>query len=105
MSNPYRTMCAELADLLERSASALETYEISKRASRGVAAAHRARALLAQPELPELTDEVLLRTYGKAKRDHCYEGDADDWLKKSERAYTVAGLRAVIAADRAHRIT
>ena len=59
MSNPYRAMCVELADLLERSASALETYASDKLASRGVAAAHRARALLAQPELPELTDEEI----------------------------------------------
>ena len=50
MANPdYRAMCAELADLLERSASVLSTYAFDKLASRGVAAAHRARALLAQP--------------------------------------------------------
>ena len=42
------------------------------------------------------TDKELLRTYGKAKRDHCYEGDLDDWPKKAERAATVAGLRAVL---------
>ena len=63
------------------------------------------RGIGAQPEPEGLTDEELLRTYGKAKRDHCYEGDADDWPKKSERAATVAGLRAAIAADRAHHPT
>ena len=51
MTNPdYRAMCAELADLLERSASVLSTYAFDKLASQGAAAAHRARALLAQPE-------------------------------------------------------
>ena len=45
MTNPYRAMCAELADLLERSASVLSTYAFDKLASHGVAAAHRARAL------------------------------------------------------------
>ena len=51
----------------------------------------------AQPEPEGLTDEELLRTYGIAKRDHCYEGDLDDWPKKSERAATVAGIRAVLS--------
>ena len=50
MTNPYRAMCAELADLLERSASVLSTYAFDKLASQGVAAAHRARVLLAQSE-------------------------------------------------------
>jgi len=57
-----------------------------------------------QPEpegLTDLTDEDLLRTYGLAKRDHCYEGPTDDWPKRSERSATACGLRAVIAADRA----
>lgn len=54
-----------------------------------------------QPEPQGLTDEELLRCYGLAKRDHCYEGPIDDWPKRAERAATVAGLRAVIAADRA----
>jgi hypothetical protein len=47
------------------------------------------------------TDEELLRCYGLAKRNHCYEGPMDDWPKRAERAATVCGLRAVIAADRA----
>jgi hypothetical protein len=57
---------------------------------------------LAQPEPEGLTDEELLRTYGKAKREHCYDGPIDDWPRREERAATVHGLRAVIAADRAH---
>jgi len=43
------------------------------------------------------TDEDLLKTYGKARREFCYEGPADDWPKREERASTVAGLRAVLA--------
>jgi len=60
-----------------------------------------ARARLAQSEPEEVTDEELLRTYGKAKREHCYDGPIDDWPRREERAATVHGLRAVIAADRA----
>jgi hypothetical protein len=56
---------------------------------------------LAQSEPEGVGDEELLRTYGKAKRDHCYEGPMDDWPKRAERAATVHGLRAAIAADRA----
>jgi hypothetical protein len=54
------------------------------------------------PEPEVVTDEELLRTYGKAKREHCYDGPIDDWPRREERAATVHGLRAVIAADRAH---
>jgi hypothetical protein len=50
----------------------------------------------AQPEPEGVGDEELLRTYGKAKRDHCYEGPMDDWPKRAERAATVYGLRAVL---------
>jgi hypothetical protein len=52
---------------------------------------------LAQPEPEGPTDEELLRCYGLAKRDHCYEGPIDDWPKRAERAATVHGLRAVLA--------
>jgi hypothetical protein len=45
----------------------------------------------------EISDEELLRTYGLAKRNHCYEGPIDDWPKRAERAATVCGLRAVLA--------
>jgi hypothetical protein len=52
---------------------------------------------LAQPEPEGPTDEELLRTYGKAKREHCYDGPIDDWPRREERAATVHGLRAVLA--------
>jgi hypothetical protein len=61
-----------------------------------------ARVALAQPEPQMPTDEELLRTYGKAMLDYCYEGPLDDWPKQAERAATVHGLRAVLAMlDRA----
>jgi len=66
-----------------------------------VALIAEAHDCLDQPEPEGLTDEELLRTYGLAKRDHCYEGPIDDWPNRAERAATVHGLRAVIAADRA----
>jgi hypothetical protein len=62
---------------------------------------NEANAALDQPEPEGVTDEELLRTYGKAKREHCYDGPIDDWPRRAERAATVHGLRAVIAADRA----
>ena len=91
MTIDFRAMCAELAEALHEHTCLYEGHESEL--------VTRARALLAQPEPEGLTDKELLRTYGKAKRDHCYEGDADDWPKKSERAATVAGLRAAIAAN------
>lgn len=51
----------------------------------------------------ELSDEELLQTYGKAKRDHCYEGPSDDWPKRAERAAIICGLRAVWARAQAAR--
>jgi hypothetical protein len=51
----------------------------------------------ARPEPQGPTDEELLRCYGLAKRDHCYEGPIDDWPKRAERAATVHGLHAVLA--------
>jgi hypothetical protein len=57
----------------------------------------------AQPASPEpvvaaeISDEELLRTYGLAKQNHCYEGPIDDWPKRAERAATLCGLRAVLA--------
>ena len=56
-----------------------------------------ARTAMAQPEPVGATDEELLRVYGIAKRDHCYEGPIDDWPKRAERAATVHGLHAVLA--------
>ena len=97
MSNPYRTMIARLA-------AALQQQVFRDPEMDGNDLPRQAQALLAQPEPPERTDEELLRTYGKAKRDHCYEGDADDMRMNPERAYTVAGLRAVIADDRARTL-
>ncbi len=97
MTNPYRAMCDELVEELEDWIVCDDESEIAD----ALSLIDRARTLLAQPEPPELTDEELLRTYGKAKRDHCYEGELDDWPKKAERAASVAGLRAAIAADRA----
>jgi hypothetical protein len=52
---------------------------------------------LAQPEPEGVIDDELLRTYGLAKRDYCYEGPSDDWPKRAERAATIHGLRAVLA--------
>ena len=47
-----------------------------------------------------ITDDELLKIYGRAKRDFCYEGPIDDWPKRAERAATLAGLRAVIEQTR-----
>ena len=93
MTNPYRAMCAELADLLERSASVLSTYAFDKLASQGVAAAHRARVLLAQPDPSELTDCITYRELNDLCKEH-FPMDEDD-------IDSLHGLvEAVIAAER-----
>ena len=90
-------------DLIQRMAKELDLYR--QMARNDCISTHpfadEARAYLAQSEPEGPTDEELLRTYGLAKRNHCYEGPIDDWPKRAERAATVHGLRAVIAADRA----
>jgi hypothetical protein len=50
MTNPYRAMCAELL-------RSLENYPVQPSRDRDLCV--RARALLAQPEPPELTDEEI----------------------------------------------
>ena len=55
------------------------------------------RTTPAQIEPEGVIDDELLRTYGIAKRDYCYEGPSDDWPKRAERAATIHGLRAVLA--------
>jgi hypothetical protein len=93
----FRALCAELADELD--AETGYTKNDGERIVHPTVAL--ARIALTQPEPEGLTDEELLRAYGLAKRDHCYEGPIDDWPNRAERAATVHGLRAVIAADRA----
>jgi hypothetical protein len=86
----FRALCAELAKQLE----GWQCYASPDGPNAEVLA--RARAALAQPEPQGPTDEELLRCYGLAKRDHCYEGPIDDWPKRAERAATVHGLHAVL---------
>ena len=90
-------------ELIQRMANELDLYRQMARddCTSTHPFANEARAYLAQPEPEGLTDDELLRAYGLAKRDHCYEGPIDDWPKRAERAATVHGLRALIAADRA----
>ena len=88
-------------DLIQRLTEKLDHLHCQYNVPNQSALIAEARAYLAQPEPEGLTDEELLRAYGLAKRDHCYEGPIDDWPNRAERAATVHGLRAVIAADRA----
>ena len=94
-------------DLIQRMAKELDTWLMAHHYGGVPPEIHYAATLvaeacayLAQPEPEGLTDEELLRCYGLAKRDHCYEGPMDDWPKRAERAATVCGLRAIIASDR-----
>jgi hypothetical protein len=91
MTTDYRALCAELSFIWGRSTNPDDLFENM------IPLVDRARAALAQPEPVEVTDEELLRTYGLAKRDYCYEGPSDDWPKRAERAATIHGLRAVLA--------
>jgi hypothetical protein len=88
----YRALCARMADELDHYRQLLMD---DRRATHALAT--EARAALAQPDPEGPTDEELLRCYGLAKRDHCYEGPIDDWPKRAERAATVHGLHAVLA--------
>jgi hypothetical protein len=88
----FRALCAELLRRLDENRHPEVRYPGHLRIQMA-----RARAELAKPEPVRLTDEELLRTYGKAKRDYCHEGPLDDWHKQAERAATVHGLRAVLA--------
>lgn len=87
-SPDFRALCAELIDKID--------YTWSDILLDVQLLVDRARAALATPPPEPPTDEELLHKYGEAKRNHCYEGDPDDWPKKAERAATVAGLRAVL---------
>jgi hypothetical protein len=88
----FRALCARMADELDHYRQLLMD---DRRATHALATEARA-ALEAQPEPQGPTDEELLRCYGLAKRDHCYEGPIDDWPKRAERAATVHGLHAVL---------
>jgi hypothetical protein len=86
-NNPYRALCAELVEALHEHTCLYEGHE-----SELVA---RARALLAQPEPPELTDEKLLslvaEVFGYVFLDGGIGGGESEFL---------AYARAAIAADR-----
>lgn len=70
---------------------------------RGLRAVLSKWGCLTLPAEGEMTDEELLRAYGKARRDYCYDGPIDDWPKRAERSATIAGLRAVEASVIARR--
>jgi hypothetical protein len=101
MTDPYRAMCAELVNELTRAANGLcnRTANANHRAvwaKDAYQAADRARALLDQPEPPELTDEKLLslvaEAFGYVFLDGGIGGGESELL---------AYARAAIAADRA----
>jgi hypothetical protein len=96
MSNPYRTMIAQLA-------AALQQQVFRDPEMDGNDLPRQAQALLAQPELPELTDEVLTMTYAYAVAAAVGNRRGPYKLEDAEAAQ-LAGLRAAIAADRARRI-
>jgi hypothetical protein len=96
MSNPYRTMIARLA-------AALQQQVFRDPEMDGNDLPRQAQALLAQPEPPELTDEVLTMTYAYAVAAAVGNRRGPYKLEDAEAAQ-LAGLRAAIAADRARRI-
>ena len=88
----FRTLCAELVELDQAEPGDYADWRQSWNA-----AIARARAALAQPEAIEPTEEELLRTFGTARNEHCYDGPIDDWPRKAERAATIHALRVVLA--------
>ena len=97
MTTDYRALCAELVDsvelLLEMRAVDAKPMAITEDRLT------RARALLDQPEPPELTDEKLLRLAAKAFGYVFLDGG----IGGGESEFLAYG-RAAIAADRARRI-
>ena len=94
MSNPYRDCLADLYTWANEHCSRYQkTADVM----------HRTRVLLAQPELPELTDEALTMTYAYAVAAAVGNRRGPYKLEDAEAAQ-LAGLRAAIAADRARRI-
>jgi hypothetical protein len=69
-------------------------------------AADRARTLLAQPELPELTDQEIASAAREALDSYRYSTELSYFLEEhaSEHEPIMLAFRAVIAADRARRI-
>jgi hypothetical protein len=94
MSNPYRTMIAQLA-------AALQQQVFRDPEMDGNDLPRQARALLDQPEPPELTDEVLLRLAAKAFGYVFLDGG----IGGGESEFLAYGRAAIAAAaDRARRI-
>jgi hypothetical protein len=106
MSNPYRNALVDLYAAsqlytgLNPAAADVCPAELVRRLMEAMAAS---AALLAQPELPELTDEVLTMTYAYAVAAAVGNRRGPYKLEDAEAAQ-LAGLRAAIAADRARRI-
>jgi hypothetical protein len=94
MTNPYRAMCAELVRRWYAASGDQYLLDVAD-------AMDHARTLLAQPELPELTDEVLQQmlfdNYRGAIEFLC---DAEEEAHLMIRNH-VKFARAAIAADRA----
>ena len=91
----FRSLCAELQTALAERIDDKATpspYYVN-----AAALIARARAALAAPQQGAFTDDELLKTYCDAVRACNYEGPAENWSKAAARAYTLAGLRAVVA--------
>jgi hypothetical protein len=89
MSNPYRTMIAQLA-------AALQQQVFRDPEMDGNDLPRQARALLDQPELPELTDEELTLTYAYAVAA-AVGNKRGPYTTEDAEAAQLAGLRAVLA--------
>jgi hypothetical protein len=121
MSNPYRGLTDEvlLQMLFDNHRDAIEflcdTEEEAHLMIRNhvkfahaaiAAAADCARTLLAQPELPELTDQEIASAAREALDSYRYSTELPYFLEEhaSEHEPIMLAFRAVIAADRARRI-
>ena len=92
----YRAMCAELVRRWDAANGDHDLLDVAD-------AMDRARALLAQPEPPELTDEEIANAARKALDSYRYSTELPYFLEEhaSERKPIMLALRAAIAADRA----
>ena len=90
MTNPYRAMCAELADVV------YEYCILHEGRDHLQPLVDRARALLAQPEAEEPTDEELTLTYAYAVAA-AVGNKRGQFTTEDIEAAQLAGLRAVLA--------
>ena len=96
MTNPYRAMCAELLLFSEEAGEICMNESLWPKSDPTCTLQQRARALLAQPEPKDPTDEELTLTYAYAVAA-AVGNKRGPYTTEDAEAAQLAGLRAVLA--------